>query len=390
MAEALTLNDMLKQIAKEQGKGVVTVGVENLTAFGTLTLGSPGLDFCWYNSFPEKKIIEITGPEGSGKTTLAYMVCGAFQKKEIKRLPDNPRKILYVDLECTVDPAWAKLAGYDMNTNPVQTICYRPEARTAEQILDNVLDFIRTGEVGMVVIDSLNMLVGQLTYDESLEKKSMGGIAGVLSDFVKKVTSLLMKYNCTLIGIQQLRDGLNPYGPAEVTAGGKQWKYGCSLRLKVKKGKFLDEDGNELSSTAESPAGYIMEVAVLKTKVCRSDRRLGRTCISYSKGVDILQDTIDVATYFKLIESPALGTFVITDPETGAAMLDAEGNPIKIRGKKNLKPYFEEHLDIWHKLYDKVYEKLSTKDDPNIISFEKMLGINVAEAFGVDFTKEEQ
>ena len=133
-----------------------------------------------------------------------------------------------------------------------------------------------------------------------------------------------------------------------------------------------------------------MEVAVLKTKVCRSDRRLGRTCISYSKGVDILQDTIDVATYFKLIESPALGSFIITDPETGVAMLDADGNPVKIRGKKNLKPYFEEHLDIWHKLYDKVYEKLSRKDDPNIISFEKMLGINVAEAFGVDFTKEEQ
>ena len=385
-----SLSEILKRISRDRGENVLTTGVEDLTSYGTLSLGSPGLDFCLYNSFPERKIIELCGAEGSGKTTLAYLICASFQKKELKTNKDNPRKILYVDLECSVDPVWAKKTGYDMNNHPVQTLCYRPEDLSAELLFDDILDMIKSGEIGMVVIDSLSMLVSQQVLDESMEKKDMGGIAKVLGDFVKRVTSLLVKYNCTLIGINQLRENIGGYGNPLITSGGRGWKHGCSVRLMLKKGAFFDEEGNELKSTAESPAGYIMECAVLKTKVCSWDRKLGRTCISYSRGVDILQDTIDVATYFNLIDNPVPGTFYVKDPDTGEIMLDSEGNQVKIRGKKNLKPYFEEHLDIWHKLYDKVYEKLAQKDDPNIVSFEKMLQVNVGEVFGVDFTKEEE
>ena len=390
MAEELSLTEILKDIQKKQTKNAITVGVDDLTAYGTLSMGSPGLDFCLYNSLPERKIIELSGAEGSGKTTLAFLICASYQKKELKKNPEHPRNILYVDLECSIEPSWAMKTGYDMNDEKVKTLCYRPEDRPAEDILTDVINLVKTGEVGLVVIDSLNMLVSQQVHDEGLDKKSMGGIAYTLGDFVKRITSLLIKYDCTLIGIQQLRDGLNPYGPSEVTSGGRGWKHGCSVRLKVKKGKFFDEDGAELSNNAESPAGYIMEVAVLKTKVCRWDRKLGRTCVSFTRGVDILQDTIDVATYFGLIESPASGTFVVKNPETNEVMLDDAGAPVKIRGRKNLKPYFEEHLDVWRKLYDKVYEKLSKKEDSNIVSFEKMLNINVAESFNVDFAEEEK
>lgn len=390
MSEPLSLQEILKKINKKQENNVVTIGVEDLTTYGTLSLGSPGLDFCLYNSFPERKIIELCGAEGSGKTTLAYLICSSFQKKELKTNGETPRKILYVDLECSVDPSWAKKCGYDMNEHSVQTICYRPEDQPAENIFDDILDMIKTGEIGLVVIDSLSMLVSQQVHDESMEKKEMGGIAKVLGDFVKRVTSLLVKYNCTLIGINQLRENIGGYGNPLVTSGGRGWKHGCSVRLMLKKGKFFDEDGNELSNNAESPAGYIMECAVLKTKVCPWDRKLGRTCISYSRGIDILQDTIDVAIYFGLIANPAPGSFTLLDTEKGETYIDETGNPIKIRGKKNLKPYFEEHLDLWHKIYDRVYEKLSQKDDPNIVAFEKMLDINVGEAFNVDFAKEEE
>lgn len=378
----LSLQEILKKINKKQESSVITVGVEDLTMYGTLSLGSPGLDFCLYNSFPERKIIELCGAEGSGKTTLAYLICSSFQKKELKINKGNPRKILYVDLECSVDPSWARKCGYDMNDHPVQTICYRPEDQSAESIFDDILDMIRTGEIGLVVIDSLSMLVGQQVHDESMEKKQMGGIAGVLGDFVKRVTSLLVKYNCTLIGINQLRENISGYGNPLITSGGRGWKHGCSVRLMVKKGDFFDELGNTLKTTAESPAGYIMEVAVLKTKVCPWDRKLGRTCLNYTRGIDILQDTIDVATHFGLIENPSQGNYLVIDEETG--------EQIKIRGKANIKPYLEEHLETWHKLYDKVYEKLSQKDDPNIVAFEKMLNINVGEEFNIDFAKEEE
>jgi recombination protein RecA len=221
MAEAKSLEEILKRINKKQENTVVSVGVEDLTTYGTLSLGSPGLDFCLYNSFPERKIIELCGADGSGKTSLAYLICSSFQKKELKVNKESPRKILYVDLECSVDTSWASKCGYDMNTNPVQTICYRPEDQSDETIFDDILDMIKTGEIGLTVIDSLSMLVSQQVHDESMEKKEMGGIAKVLGDFVKRVTSLLVKYNCTLIGINQLRENIGGYGNPLVTSGGR-------------------------------------------------------------------------------------------------------------------------------------------------------------------------
>lgn len=388
MEEARDLSSILKSINKKYGENIAKIGVEDLTSYGTLSLGSPGLDFCLYNSFPERRIVEFCGAEGSGKTTASYLVAASFQKKELEKNPDNPRKVLFVDLECGADPQWALKAGYDMNNSPVQTICFRPEDQSAEQIFDIILEMIKSQEIGLVIIDSLSMLVSQQVREESLEKKEMGGIAKVLGDFVKRVTGLLIKYNCTLIGINQLRENISGYGNPVTTSGGRGWKHGCAVRLMFKKGAFYDEDGNILKSTAESPAGYIMEAAVLKTKVSRWDRKLGRCAISYTQGVDILQDTLDVATYFGLIDDSVQGSFAILNPDTGEPMLDENQQPIKIRGRKNLKPYFEKHLDVWKKLYNQVYERLSKKDDPNIVAFEKMLNVNIQETFNVDFNEE--
>ena len=141
--------------------------------------------------------------------------------------------------------------------------------------------------------------------------------------------------------------------------------------------KLFDEEGNELKSTAENPAGHIIETALLKSKFCRSDRKLGRCHLHYRKGIDILWDTIEVAINLGLIDDSVQGSFRLIDVDTGEILLDESGNEIKIRGRKNLKPYFESHPEMWRKMYDKIYEKISIKDDDSIKSFEELLGINM-------------
>ena len=389
MAKTLDcLADILKDVNKKFGEGVMTVGVEDLTEYGTLSLGSPGFDFCLYNSFPERKIVEFCGAEGSGKTTTAYLVAASYIRKELERNPENPRGIMFVDLECGADPEWASKMGYDMNASPVRTIRFTGSDMAAEHIFDVILNALKTGEIGLIILDSLNMLVPLQTFGESLEKKDMGGIAKPLGDFARRIKGLLVKYNATLIGINQLRENIGGYGNPLTTSGGRGWKHACDVRMMFKKSAFIDEEGNELKSTAESPAGYIMEAAVLKTKVCKWDRKLGRMYVNYDRGIDIMQDTIEVAIQFGLIDNSVQGTFKLIDPDTGELLHDDDGLEIKIRGKRNIKPYLEEYPQVWRRLYDKVYDKLSQKADPSIISFEKMLNIDLNEKFNIDIEQE--
>ena len=252
-----------------------------------------------------------------------------------------------------------------------------------------VREFVQSGQIGLVIFDSLTAIAPQLTNDESFEKKDMGGLAKPLADFVKRCTGLFNKYRTTFIGINGTIMNISGYGNPETTPGGTYWKRACSLRLKVKRGTYFDEEGNDLKSTAENPAGHVIETALLKSKFCRSDRKLGRCHLHYRKGVDLLWDTIEVATFFGLIDDSTQGTFKIVDPDTGELITDENGEVIKIRGKKNVKPYLEEHPKLWKAIYDKVYEKLSVKDDYSIKSFEELLNINMEEAFDVDFDKED-
>lgn len=378
-----SLNQILKNISKKYGEGVVQTGV-NIKDRTKFSLGSPSLDFCTYNSIPEGIFIELTGSEGSGKTLLSYLIAADYSKKELKKPEEERRHILFVDAEGTADPQWAYTATkYNMNAEDIKTIYITPTGQSAEQIFDMVREFAQTGQIGLIIFDSLTAISPQQVNDESFEKKDMGGLAKPLADFVKRCTGLFNKNRTTFIGINGTIMNISGYGQPTTTPGGTYWRRACSLRLMVKRGSFFDEEGNELKTTAENPVGHIIETALLKSKFCRSDRKLGRCHLHYRRGIDILWDTIEVATFLGLIDDSTQGSYKLINPKTGELLVDENNEPVKIRGKKNVKPFLEEHPKLWKALYDKIYETISITDDPTIKSFEEILNIDINERLGI-------
>ena len=378
-----SLNEVLKSLNKKFGENVVKIGAESLEVDGILSLGSPMADYCLYGGIPEGRIVEFSGAEGSGKTSTAFLVAASFQREELKRNPEYPRKIIYLDNEGTLDPTWAKNFGYDLSEDAdVQTIVIRPEGQNAEEIFDMALDLLRTGEVGLLIFDSIATLVPAQIADETMEKYQMGGIAKSLTRFANTALGLLRKYKATLIGINQVRENMSAYGNPITTPGGRAWRHACSSRLMFKRGDFFDEDGNKLSTSAESPAGHIVNIAVLKTKTSKWDRKGGSYRLNYAKGIDILSDTVEAALHLGFIDNSTQGSYKVMNLDTGEVELDSDGNEIKIRGKNNVNKYFEDHPEEWKKLYEKVYDKIKQKEDPYILSFQKMLNMNIEESFG--------
>lgn len=378
-----SINAILKSINKQFGDNLISVGASKANR-GRFSLGSPSADFMTYNAIPEGAWVEVSGPESSGKTLVAFLMAADFIRREKKKLEEERRHILFVDCEGTLDPEWCwTSAHYNVNDEDVRTYYVTPLGQSAEQIFDMIRSMVNSGQIGLVILDSLTAMAPQQVMDESFEKKEMGGISKPLADFVKRCTGLFNKYRTTFVGINGSIANMSGYGQAEVTGGGTYFKRACSLRIRTKKSTLFDDDWNELKSTAENPAGHIIELALLKSKFCRSDRRLSFIHLNYRKGVDILWDTVELAINVGLIDNSVQGTFKLIDPETGEVMHTDSGEEVKIRGKKNLKPYFESHPEMWKKLYDKVYEVISKKDDSTIKSFEELLNINVDERFGI-------
>lgn len=385
------LQSILKQINKKYGDNIAKIGADDLTVDGVLSFGSPMIDYCLYGGIPEGRITEFSGAEGSGKTSSAFLIAASYQRIELERHPigeewtdstgiirNGPRYIVFLDNEGTLDPTWAKVFGYDLSEEAlVKTIVLRPEGQNAEEIFDMALNLLRTGEVGLLIFDSIATLVPAQIAEESMEKYQMGGIAKSLTRFANTALGLLRKYRATLIGINQVRENIGGYGNPIMTPGGRAWRHACSSRLMFKRGDFFDDEGNKLTTSAESPAGHIVNVAVLKTKTSKWDRKGGSYRLNYTKGIDILSDTIECALHFGFIDNSVQGTFRL--------LLD--GEEVKIRGRKNLVTYFNEHPEQWKSLYDRVYDKLKIKEDPYIKSFERMLNDSIENAFGFEINE---
>ena len=213
---------------------------------------------------------------------------------------------------------------------------------------------IETGEVGLIVLDSVAQLVSKQAFEEDIEKKTYGGIAMSLTKFCNIVVPLLGKYNCMCIMINQVREDLNnPYNTF-ITPGGRGFKHNCSVRLMFQQGDFLDVNYKHLNRGCENPAGNEVNVRIEKSKVCRSDRRLGYYTLNYLEGIDYINDMVDVLLQTGYIVQNG-SYFTLVDAETGEVLCDEDGKEIKVQGRTNLYKRLKEDS----KLYDLITSKVS-------------------------------
>lgn len=368
MAEKSKLDALCAAINKEWKEDIASRGVRRVET-KKIPFTSARLNYCLYGGLPRNCLIEFAGEEGSGKTTTSLDICKQAQilfreewLDEKENTSDQSRKkyleargekkILYVDCENTLDEDWARLLGVDVDSMYI----IKPQTQAAESIFQMIKDAILTDEVGLVVLDSLGVMISQQAFDKDLTEKTYGGISAPLTLFSKEAVMLCRKYDCTLIGINQLRDDMSGFG-RKVTTGGRGWKHNCSVRIFFDKGDFVDEAGNRVNKSCDSPAGNKVLFSIAKTKVCKPDRKTGMYTLMYDYGIDEIIDLAEVAIKLGVINKSG-AWFTFCDIETGEIITDEEGKEIKIQGQANVHQYLYDNEEFCKEITDLVTSKL--------------------------------
>lgn len=312
------LDELMKDLNKEFKEDLFHKGLSAYD-YQRIPFTSPRLNYMTFGGIPIGKLTEFYGEEHGGKTTTALDIIANYQNME------NSKAVVYIDAENTLDTVWATKLGVDVDSMYI----LNPTSQGAETIFEKTLDMIATGEVGLVIIDSLGVMVSNQALEKSVEEKTYGGISMALTNFSKKAEMLCHKHNCTVVGINQMRADMNSMFGGTTTTGGLAWKHNCSVRLEFRKGKYYDQNGKELTRAAENPAGQYVLVSMTKNKTCPPTRRTGFYSLNFLHGIDYLADLIEVAIkYGIIIKSGAW--FSIVDTETGEILSD------KIQGQSNV------------------------------------------------------
>ena len=369
------LDILIKDFNKQYKEDIAARGIARIQT-ERIPFSSPRANYMLYGGIPRGRIVEFAGEENSGKTTTALDIIANAQKLFYKEWEDEiaelqtldkpkkeeqarlqylqsrgPKQVVYADCENTLDEDWAAKLGVEVDS----LIVLKPMSQTAEQIFEMLLQTIETDEVGIVVIDSLGVMLSAQAYEKTMEEKTYGGIAAALTLFSKKAELLCAKYNCTLIGINQMREDMNSQYGGMITTGGKGWKHNCSLRLMFQKGTYIDERGNELKRSAESPAGNLVMISIAKTKICKPDRRTGFYTLRYDTGVDVIADTVETALKYGIIQQSG-AWFNFIDIDSGEIITDENDDIIKVQGKVNLFDYLRETPTMLKEISDKITE----------------------------------
>ncbi len=320
------LNLVLNQIEKSFGKGaIMRLGDATRMRVETISSGAMTLDIALGGGLPKGRVIEIYGPESSGKTTLALHAISEIQKAG--------GVAAFVDAEHALDPTYSAALGVDINNLLVS----QPDS--GEAALEIVDQLVRSAAVDIVVIDSVAALVPRAEIEGDMGDSHMGLQARLMSQALRKITGSISKSGCTVIFINQLRQKIGiTYGSPETTTGGTALKFYASVRLDIRRIQTLKRAN-------DGEYGNRVKVKVAKNKVA-PPFRIAEFDIIFGKGISTVGCLVDLAE------------------ETGVilrrgAWYSYEGNNLA-QGRDNTVKYVEENPEFGAKVQQQVLDKLNT------------------------------
>jgi recombination protein RecA len=269
------------QIEKQFGKGsIMRLGENHTVDIETIPTGSLSLDLALGGGVPKGRIIEVYGPESSGKTTLCQHIVAEVQKAG--------GTAAFVDAEHALDPAYAKKIGVDTNN----LLLSQPDS--GEQALEVVETLVRSNAVDVIVVDSVAALVPQAEIEGDMGDAHMGLQARLMSQALRKLTGVISKTKCTVIFVNQLRMKIGVmFGNPETTTGGNALKFYASVRMDIRRISQIKQGDNVI--------GNHVRVKVVKNKVAAPFRE-AEFDIMYNQGISREGDVIDLAVAHEIVQ----------------------------------------------------------------------------------------
>ncbi len=314
------LETALAQIEKQFGKGaVMRLGQNQAMQVEAISTGSLGLDLALgIGGLPRGRIIEIFGPESSGKTTLALHCVAEGQK--------SGGNAAFIDVEHALDPVYASALGVDVDSLLVS----QPD--TGEQALEITEALVRSGAIDVIVIDSVAALVPRAEIEGEMGDSVVGLQARLMSQALRKLAGAISKSNCVAIFINQLREKIGvTYGNPEVTTGGRALKFYASVRLDVRRGEPIKVGGDQIGSRTR--------VRVVKNKIAPPFRTAEFDMV-FGHGISHTGEVLDLGVDLEIVQ------------KSGAWF--AYGETRLGQGRENAKTFLDEHPEMKDEIEAKI------------------------------------
>ena len=325
-SEALKL--AVAQITKQFGEGsIMKLGETKKIDVELIHSGSLSLDLALGGGYPKGRIIEIYGPESSGKTTLALHAISEIQK--------TGGQAAFIDAEHALDPAYARRIGVDTEN----LLISQPD--NGEQALEICETLVRSGAVDLIVVDSVAALVPQAEIDGDMGDAQMGLQARLMSQAMRKLTGIIAKSKATVIFINQIRMKIGVmFGNPETTTGGNALKFYSSVRIDIRRiGQIKD---------GENISGNRTKIKVVKNKIA-APFRTAEFDIMYNEGISKTGDILDLAVQYGVIDK-------------AGAFLKYNGETIG-QGREAVKKLFAEKPELMAEIEAKVREKAANSEE---------------------------